>query len=623
MGPYILSVIAIWVPVVAVIIVIAKKHLDSISAEGSPEDMDIQEDEASGETPAGEGCDPADALLDSPYYDRYESLFNYIWAIYHGRGEPQYKFAWLLQSLDMGRELEADGFYVRESVEKDLPYFCETEHEFEMFFKGETPVLRGSVKGILEMISFYLYTEKHPSKLEYWQQRLLELAQNGGLEAQAALCTNSVRHAFSEQELVAFKETYETNLMQLAEAGNRDAQLAVGEFLMQKPSQKVAWLTKAAQQGSSDAWFQLGSTYESMINIDDDGQFKPNRLSDDEVHQLMVKKAECFLNAANANNGIMAAWCQYKVGDYYAEGEFLPKDLQKAAYWLRQAIEHGEDAQSSLDCVLGQIKEGVPVGSEITEIVIGGRLTVTLEEAIRLANDGDIGAMVSLGEYYLDKFESTKDVTAMREAWLWYTKAAGSGHLRSAAQATELCQFIAMPYEKMGAYNRAYECWSQGYDCAMLVWKSSGTPDSVRERLAKRIPRFIYMMGYDLFCEEKYKEAMAYFEMLIEEYEDPKAKVLMGLCYLEIGNHVKEAFPLLRTLENGNINFDNTGVQYWAWMELALMYRAGISGSSDIRASYRCVQEAAKIPGDIGEDARRELEKYKVDSAGQLIYEED
>lgn len=355
---YVISVVVIGVVVIAFIIIMAKKRLDAISAETSSVYMDMQTDEVSGETPTGieiEG-DPADLLLDSPYYDKYESLFNYIWTSCHGKDEPQYKFDWLLQSLDMGRKLET-GFYVMESIQKDLPYFCETEPEYEMFFKSQAPVLCGSVQGILDMISFYLYLEKHPAKQEYWQQCLLGLAQSDNYEAQAALCTNHVRHAFSEQELVAFKETYEEDLMRLAETGNREAQLAVGEFLMKKPPQKIAWLTKAAQQGSSDAWFQLGLTYESMINIDDDGQFKPNRLADEEIHQLMVKKAECFLNGANANNGIMAAWCQYKVGDYYAEGDLLPKDLQKAIYWLRQAIENGEDAQGTLDYVLRQCGE--------------------------------------------------------------------------------------------------------------------------------------------------------------------------------------------------------------------------------------------------------------------------
>ena len=167
---YIICVVVVAVAVIAFIIIMGKRRYDDISAETFSVDMDMQTDEVSSEIPAGEGGDLADVLFDSSHYDRYESLFNYIWTNCHCRDEPQYKFDWLLQSLDMGRELEINGFYVMESIQKDLPYFCKTEREFEKFFKNETPVLRGSVRGILDMISFYLYLEKHPAKLEYWHQ---------------------------------------------------------------------------------------------------------------------------------------------------------------------------------------------------------------------------------------------------------------------------------------------------------------------------------------------------------------------------------------------------------------------------------------------------------------------
>lgn len=352
----VISIVIVGIAVIAFIIIMAKKRLDAISDESFSVDMDMQTDEALSEVSAGKKGDPVDVLFESPHYDEYETLFNYIWSACHGRDDSQYKIDLLLQSLDMGRVLGTDGvFYVMESIKKDLPYFCETEHEFEMFFKSPAPVLQGSVRGVLDMISFYLFTEKNPPKQEYWKQLLLKMAQDGNFEAQAALCTNFAKHAFSEQELAVFKEMYEPALMRLAEEGNGEAQLAVGEFLMRKPPEKIAWLTKAAEQGLSDAWYQLGLTYESMIDTDDDGQFRRNCLSDDEVHQLMVKKAEYFLKGAHANNGIMAAWCQYKVGDYYEEGRLLPKDLQKAAYWLRRAIENGEDAEGSLEYVLRQM----------------------------------------------------------------------------------------------------------------------------------------------------------------------------------------------------------------------------------------------------------------------------
>lgn len=302
------------------------------------------------EYPADELANQPDIdLHSSPHYSCYRNLFDFISS---NSSHPQYKIDWLLESLDMGHELEDNGFYVMDSIRNNLPYFCETESEFDLFFDSRAPVLKGSVEGILQMISFYFYNLKHPSKRVFWLELLQELAQNGNLEAQAALCTNRVKNFFSESEASDFKKKYEANLMRLAEAGNAEAQLAVGEFLMPTPPLKIKWLTKAAQQGLSDAWYQLGEAYGSKINITDDGQFMPDRLSQDEVRQLMVKETECLLNGAKANNGIMAAWCQYMAGRRYAEGEYLPMDLTQAAYWTQEAIKNGEErAESYLEYI--------------------------------------------------------------------------------------------------------------------------------------------------------------------------------------------------------------------------------------------------------------------------------
>ena len=236
--------------------------------------------------------------------------------------------------------------------EKNLPYPCETEEEYEKFFDGSKPVLRGSVHGIVELLSFYMFREKNPGKKEYWKQRLSKMAENRDVEAQAVLCSNYVKHAFSEEELSSFKEKYEANLWLLAESGDAAAQLAVGDFLTRQPICKIEWLTKAAQQGLSDAWYQLGLAYESMINFDENGQFRSNRLSEDEVTDLMRKKVECFLKGAELSNGIMAAWCQYRIGGYYADGDLVPRDFGQAAYWYQKALENGEEsAKSSLEYV--------------------------------------------------------------------------------------------------------------------------------------------------------------------------------------------------------------------------------------------------------------------------------
>lgn len=286
---------------------------------------------------------PADALINSPYYSKYETAFGLIW--YDGK-QPKYKIDWLLESLNMGRELEDDGYYVLESMRKGLPYFCETEREFDRFsLDGGEPVLKGSVDGILGLIFLYSTGDcAHPSKLRYWVQTLQEMAISGNFDAQGALCSNStyVQTAFTEEERDAFKLKYEKPLHTLADAGNPQAQLAIGKRLTPFGSQEsIDWITKAANQGLGDAWYFLGEAYRHSFHIDENGSFRW-QLPQEEMRKMTNIQDECRLKAANANNGIMAGYCQHYIGTKYEEGDSIfPKDLEKAKLWHQKAIENG------------------------------------------------------------------------------------------------------------------------------------------------------------------------------------------------------------------------------------------------------------------------------------------
>lgn len=294
-------------------------------------------------TPGINRC-PADALINSPYYSKYKTVFDLVW--YDGK-QPKYKIDWLIQSLDMGRELENSGYYVIESIKNGLPYFCETEYEFDRFFDSDKPVTLGSIDGMMDICFFYHEANKdhsHPAKRQYWQQRLRELALSGNLEAQGALCSNFAKTVFSEDEVARFKEKYESSLFSLAESGNAYAQLAVGEFLSPYRSQeRIEWLIKAANQGLSNAWFQLSKSYQAIVSLDDNGNIRKEPLPEQEKARIDEKIAECFYRGAEANNGAMAARCQYMVGSYYEDGDSIfPKDINKAKHWYQKALENGE-----------------------------------------------------------------------------------------------------------------------------------------------------------------------------------------------------------------------------------------------------------------------------------------
>lgn len=298
-------------------------------------------------TPGYNNC-PADALINSPYYAQYKATFDYIW--YNGQ-QPKYKIDWLLKSLDMGRELEAGGVYVVESIKKDLPYFCETEVELDRLFESDGPAMKGSVKGILDLGYFYHEVNKDyflQEKRDYWKHRLIEMAQCGNLEAQAALCAN--RGLFEEEEVNAFKEKYETEIMRLANEGNPYAQLGVGLFLTKYKSREFfSWMEKAAIQGLSDAYYYMGKGYESFIYSDEDFNMREKPLEGDELKAINAKTSECYIKGANTKNGIMAERCQLICASNYEDGSNgFPKNVPLARSWYKMAAENGNEYAASM-----------------------------------------------------------------------------------------------------------------------------------------------------------------------------------------------------------------------------------------------------------------------------------
>lgn len=286
---------------------------------------------------------PTDTLSNSPYYSRYKTTFDYI--RYYGN-QQKYKIDWLLKSLDLGHELEYDGVFVVQSIEKNYPYFCETEYEFETLSKEDSSVLKGSVEGILGLGYLYLETNKKiflQEKKDYWRNQLLEMARGGNLEAQAGLC--KAVPLFTKEEVEKNKEKYEAELLRLAESGNPYAQLGVGQFIAKfRSKESFDWLEKAGEQGLSDAYYHLAKAYENSIYIDDDLEVRDIPLEKSELQKINAKVAECYIKGAKLENGIWAAECQYMVASYYHHGDNgFKKDLAHAKYWYELALKNGKE----------------------------------------------------------------------------------------------------------------------------------------------------------------------------------------------------------------------------------------------------------------------------------------
>ena len=298
---------------------------------------------------------PASALIHSEFYGEYRKYFDYLYY----KNQPKYKIDVLLESLRMGRTIGADGWsYIMNSIEDDLPYYCESEDEYDLFKTNAYDTnkhLRGGVVESILLAAFnYAHNQyAHPSKLKYWQDILLRMADSGDVVAQAGLCSPLAKDVFPEDEVVKFHEKYEAAIRASAADGDPQAQMAFGRFLtIYASAERIKWLSLAAENGNlTDAWYFLGEAYSSYIDCID-GNMRSEPLSKEESDELHKKRANCILKGAEANNGKMAGACQYQLAGFYEDGDYhLPQDYNMAKCWYRKAGENGYDVTHCLELI--------------------------------------------------------------------------------------------------------------------------------------------------------------------------------------------------------------------------------------------------------------------------------
>lgn len=281
----------------------------------------------------------------------YDHLYRY--AAY--KKQPQYKIDWLTESINQGHELESDGYYVMESMDRDVPYFYETEWEHDMLYNRRSPPLRGSVNGMMDAAWFYneLFhpQQAHTSKYIYWKQQLIDAANNGNREAQAALCSAFAERVFASEpgDVEKFRLWFEEALWKDAETGDKYAQLSVGAWLCKDTNDAISWLQKAANQRLTDAYWwlanKLGLTFSRFVNIETDHGTETQMVSvpEDERLTIRLQILDCYKSGAECANGIMTSYCQAQIGSAYEDGDEIPQDLEKAKFWYRKAAEGGDD----------------------------------------------------------------------------------------------------------------------------------------------------------------------------------------------------------------------------------------------------------------------------------------
>lgn len=259
--------------------------------------------------------------------------------------QSQYKIDWLMESINKGREI--DNCYVLTSAEENLPYFCESEWEYEMFHNREKPVLKDSIQGIMDIAFFYNPCSENfnDTKRTYWLRKLINLAEGGNREAQAALGSHRSAMNFSVETQIEFEELYGEKLWEDAQNGDKYAEIAVGEWLTGADRlARKEWLRKAAEQGLTDAYYYLSCECNGDRIVDETGKRREEPLSEEEKNILNQKYVELIKKGAELNNGTTATFCKNSLAGFYEDGFVVNKNKEMAILWYRRAAEDGDSS---------------------------------------------------------------------------------------------------------------------------------------------------------------------------------------------------------------------------------------------------------------------------------------
>lgn len=153
-----------------------------------------------------------------------------------------------------------------------------------------------------------------------------------------------------------------------ANKGNSRAQRKLGDYYYKSKKEfknAVEWYTKAAEQGDSNAQYNLGICYENGRGVEqnykkavewytkaaEQGSARAQAnlglcyYNGKGIEQDYHKAVECFTKAAEQGN----ADAQYYLGVCYKNGKGLEQDYYKAEEWYSKAADQGQiDAQYSL-----------------------------------------------------------------------------------------------------------------------------------------------------------------------------------------------------------------------------------------------------------------------------------
>jgi len=232
-------------------------------------------------------------------------------------------------------------------------------------------------------------------------------------------------------------------LRPLANNGDVSAQFLLGDMLFKGQGsainleESVKWFQKASDNGSPLAQFQLAMMYSDAVGVpNDEGKaVKYMKMSSENgnaraqymlgLHEIRNDNKDLGIDllVKSADGGYDAA--QHILGEFYARGDSVPKDLVKAAALLTKSAEqNNKNAQATLGFLYSH-GEGVEKNLKMAaRLFYGSAKQGHAESMARLTKFAETG--LSEAQYYLsllyrDGDNVDKDFVSARE---WMAKAA-------------------------------------------------------------------------------------------------------------------------------------------------------------------------------------------------------
>lgn len=209
---------------------------------------------------------------------------------------------------------------------------------------------------------------------------------------------------------------------------------------------------------------------------------------------------------------------------------------------------------------------------------------MTIEEAIQLAENGDIGAIISLGDYYMK--QNTGE--GIEEAVKWYEKAAQKNvvyAIHMTVLGKKILAYAGLQIASHGEFGTDFllDDWNEVYDWAAkeLECINNNVPGSERIDVNEAVKNFEEASYYLALCYYWGDKYLAVKD-LVCDFDDVRSQILHGAALLQLAetnSEVAKAFKHLDAIiKNAEYAASNKAaleedVYALAALQISMMYK--------------------------------------------------